>query len=381
MSIKSLKLNEFKKIFKPSLYTGVGLLRLVKDDKGNPIINPTRQVLSKYLSNVSEEGDAFEYFNKYELAFGYNDYSDKGGLKRMSKEEYDKLDFQAKEAASLPTEVDSCRVSFLMEGEIEGKDEAGNLIKEKLYDLIQFRFIDAARFNNDGTKMEVINTLGQTNWVASDSVYSKSFRTDVQVSPAFDKTGNFGIEELIDFIYSYGAISKGEKGIELLQEIRFTELFEGNVDSLIDLFNFIETERTVVKEGKKIELFGIMALATPVNGKSTDNKNSQSFYPVFERGIQDEEGNINTAFSKIKSALAKDRTPAKKTGISYSPESKGIYVGVNNQPSYGFHRIDEKVMETFVAYNNVNTSSRPISTKGTTTNVSNGAVEDNPFGI
>lgn len=381
MEIKNLKISQFKKLFKPSLYTGAGLLRIVKDEKGMPIINPTRATLSKYLTNVTEEGEEFKYTDEYELSFGFTGYSDKGGKKRMSEEEFKKLDYQAQEMASAPEKLSVARVSFLVEGEIEGKDEKGVVIKEKLYDLLQFKLIDATRFNGEGTKKQVFNTLGQTNWVASDEVYTKGFRTDVPVYPAYDKVGDFGIEELIDFVYSYGAIAKGEKGDEILQHINFDELFEAKVDSLSDLIIAIEDSRTVGAAKDKIELYGVIALATPVNGKSTGNKNSQQFYPIFERGIADDNGTINVEFSKIKSAIEKSRIPNKGTGIAYSPESKGIYVGVNSRPSFGFKRIGEKVMEAFMASNSVNTTSRPVSGRPAAGAVASNAVEDNPFGI
>lgn len=354
--LKNLKLSAFKKLFKPSLYSGAGLLKIVKDEEGMPIINPTRAVLSKYLSNVSEEGDEFKYVDKYKLPFGYSGYSDKEGKKRMSEEEFNQLDYQAREFASLPEEVDSTRISFLVEGEIESKDEKGNLIIEKLYDLIQFKFLDATRYNGIGTKMQVFNTMGQTSWVASDLVYSKGFETSVPIFPAYDKVGDFGIEEFIDFIYSYGAIAKTDA---ILQHLNFDAFFEGNVESLVDLIISIENFRVVDKEKSRIELFGVIALATPVNGKSTGNKNSQQFYPVFERGIADSDGTINIGFNKIKTALDKSRIPNKVTKIAYSPESKGIYVGKNNRPVYGFHRIEENIMDAFIIVNGVNAVSRP----------------------
>lgn len=375
-----IKLNEFKKIFKPSLYTGVGLLRIARDEKGKMIINPKREILATKLANVSEEGDEFKYSDVYEMPFGFTGYESEGGVKRVSKEEYDKLDFQAKEKAMEAEKLATCRISILMEGQIESKDEKGATIIETLYDLIQFKFIDAARFNSEGTKMQVFNMLGQTNWIAVDKVFAADFRRDVDVKPAYDKVGDFGIEELIDFIYSYGAISKGEKGVALLQELNFDDFFKGDASSLVDLLEYIEAERISVVNTKKIELYGIMALATPINNKGTGNKNSQTFYPTFERGIADEEGNINESFTKIKGSIAKARTPNKKTGMVYSPESKGVYVGPNNQPVYGFRRIDEKVMDAFIIANGVNNFSRPIVAKG---NAGPAGVQesDNVFGI
>jgi hypothetical protein len=377
--------SEFKDQFKPSLYTGFGLLRIAKDTKGNLVINPDRATLSEFLSNVPKEGEPIDYSGKVQMDYGWTAYSDKGGLKRISKEEYDKLDAQTREQHVIGEELDKCRISFLVEGELEEKGEDGKLRTVKMYDTIQFTLVDSSRYSGDGKKALVINKWGETAWVESDNAYRDKFKaTDKDgVQFAFDKVGNLGIEELIDFIYSYGAFTKGQE--DLIQYIDFNACFTGDVSSITDLMTEIENQRVGKDDkGKTIDLFGIVALATPTNNKGTNNMNSHAWYPVFARGIVDTKGNINKDGSKIKSAVIKSRTPNKKDGIAYSPEHKGVYVGTNGIPQYGFKRFDEKLMERFVLENASNNHSRPAAVRSTGANAGGGAVIDadnDPFGI
>lgn len=384
MSIK-LDLGQVKEIYKPSLYTGAGLIRIARDAKGNLVINANRAELSEVLPNVATEGEEFEYGKEIELERGYTDFQSNGGLKRMPEKDFKALDFQAQVLASGPEKVKMSRISLVVKSEIE-KTVEGKTTVDPLFDVLAFSFLSAPRFSNDGKKCQMYNAYGKTCWVESDKVFPKDFDTTKGVWPAPDSFGDMGLEEFVNFVYSYSAVANnvplfGPDGIDI------QAILNGDYSSFEEVIEHVEKSRTIKHtDGKLYEFFGAIALAAPKQSNGTGGMIRQGFYPRFAQGIDGSadpnkfKHSVNTTFSPILNDIAKSRKPNKDAKI-YSPESKGMFIAKVGNPTYGFKSItEEEVREALAAFGAVS-NAMPTAIRTNAGAAAVNGIADDPFGV
>ena len=312
-------------------YVGVTFAEVVTDEDGTPIINPTREQAAEYMG-FSADGKEIEY--SMDLKFN-NGASELGGVKYTSKFRYDKMSDQEQEEYEYDVEGKGFKVRFLMKGMLTSK--------ESHFFFLDFVLAEGNEITNKGDKMKVFNDLGQSTYVDAEGNYSfSSFKDDEEfnVRP-MPRSHFFGMtsEELLNFIYAYAAQKAGN--VALVDELNFDTIREGDVSSLVELFELIHTHESMkhVETGKP--LYGIKIAFAVKNNKG---RMSQDFYNFFERG-RNGEGKIKFKFDRLISRITKDRTP--NNGYVNSPEKRGLYLG-GEYPSWGLTEVDTKEMMEYM---------------------------------
>jgi hypothetical protein len=340
-----------------SKYFGVMGVKVVEDE-GVPVVNPSRATLAKFLDGFDEEGDERKYTGASKISWGWTDLAAEGGKKRFSEDEYNKLG-PAEQEGGIVEEVDYVKVTLL----VETQDD------NKMRKLITFRFFNAPQITKSGEKRKVFNKFGKTTYAEVDGTFGSEKFEDEEVRGLPMSTGHLDFEDLIDFIYAYSTLNRKTA---LMSDLDMEAILTGDVTSIVNLITDIHEG---IKTSKGKPGYGAAVLFTVENNKGTGGEFRQSYYHKFERWVMDDTGKINQTFSQITKEIANERKPNKKTGRSYSPESQGIFVGVNGLPKLGLKEFKSRYMDNIMtqqAQGAINTA--------TAVDGGLGAADDNPFG-
>jgi hypothetical protein len=347
-----MKINAFKNT-EFITYVGVTPVRVVTDSNGVPIVNPTREVLSKYLPNVALEGDKLEYIKMSKLKTSFDGL---GGPQIMSLEEA--KDSMDADEAVIEKEVNLITIRLLCETNIkkEGIEKGVKVSKsDKLYFVLDFKFYDHPRINKDNTTREVFNTQGQSAWLNVDNLTGKgedpldgnltyfTIESENELTDMPRPVGNLGFGDFIDFLYSYAKASKkdavffGEDGVSL------TEIVSGDFISVKKAIKFIHDNRT---DKNNVIQYGANVLFV---GEVEKSEARQGFYPVFTSSVAKDDGSLNKTFSYISNDILKNRKPV--GGKTYSAESKGIILSndFGALPTYGLKVLTPSAVATFIS--------------------------------
>jgi len=338
-------------------YFGVTGVKIVEDEKGMPIINPDNATMAKLFDGYNTDKDERVYTGTTKLGWGWTDFKERGGKKRVSQKEYDELAPSDRESVVVEDEVTYAKVTLVVE----------TLDALKMKKLLTFRFMKAKSITKKGDKVKVFNKFGKTTYVAVDGAFgSEKFEhgDDDGVHGMPFSTGHLDFEDLINFLYAYSTLNRK---VALVEDLDVDAMLEGDMSSLEELISIIHEDiRTA--DGKSA--YGSTLLMTVENNNSTRNEFRQSYYPVFERWYLDNNLTVNKEFSRILKSLAEERKPA-SNGKVYSAESKGIFVGHNGMPHLGLKEFKssytEKLMSGVINRQQAAATSKPTET-------------DNPFG-
>jgi len=348
MQLGNFKNTEFK------TYYGVAPCKIVVNAQGVPVINPTKEELSKYLDNVPADGEDYKYVDKIVLTKGFDSL---GGKQIISKEEFEETGGM-NDNVVVEKEVDKVTLRFLMETVIKEstivKGVKTTTEVKHLFPLV-FNFFNNIRTDKDGIKRQVFNGLGQTAWLDSDNRTKKgeevtnaqlkyfTVTTADEIQDAYNSYSSLGFEQFINFIYSYAKATPGSA--DILKEIKLEDFFKGDFKSLKQVANMIHKLRTVTTPTGTVQLFGVNV---PFIGKVVKSDVYQDFYPQFSFAVGKEDGSYDKKFSAIKNAITESRKPV--GDVVYSPETKGLIISkeFGGMIEWGLTQIPQSVIDEFI---------------------------------
>lgn len=315
-------------------YFGITGARIVVDDAGSPIINPTRKTLSEQFEGYDIEGDEREYTGVAKITSGWTDFKENGGKERKSKETFEELSITDKEDFVEEQEIPYTNITFLIE----------TLGSIKIKKLITFKLFKTKAITKKGDKIKVFNKYGMTAYKTTDGKVPEFFDNSedalVRNMPLSRSAMDF--EALINFLYGYSSLSKKEA---LLEDIDLAGIFEGDISSIEEIV--IAIHEGIIND-KNMPLYGVMLLFMVENNDNTRNKDIQTYYPAFERMITDNKGTTNKECPIILNSIAKSRRPQSNNRV-YSPESKGQFVGHDGLAKLGLKEFKTVYMDAIKA--------------------------------
>ena len=310
------------------LFTGVAGFRIVTDVNGKPVINPTREVLSKYMEHVDADGDPYTYIGETEFKKGT--FIDNDGSIIEPNEH-------------TPFKVRNATLSFLLksieqhEFTVKVKGVAKNT-KEFLYKVVSFKFADIKNYSSKKSTYEFYNDTGMTTWMADiDGVPSiSSFKKEHNAKFSYRPVGAYSMENFINFIYSYAQQRTGQ--VPIMQWVNFDEIFKGNISSVKEIFELALKDLSASH--------GIKLLYMVENSANTGSTNRQAVFPKFQQLCDDTDGTITDYIGDIKNNFNKLKKP-KDGEVTYTPAGRGWFVGKQDNFEYKLLQFNEKDMKDF----------------------------------
>ncbi len=355
-------------------YIGVAPFRIVEDEDGTPIVNPTREVLSKYINSIPSDGDAILYNRPIKLEKGFTDL---GGREIISEKEMEERMGGDDLIAGIDTTATTVR--FLCTTFIEDtKIEQGSKVVTKLplYFLLDFKWYAGSIFVNKGnTSKCVYNKFGQSAWINENneaslkgemssvlgeglSYFNAESTEDIFNVPR--SLGSLGFKELIEFVNAYFKLNPSSKDNIIFDtdDVDLTKIDNGELDEFINLITELHQHRTV----NKAKQYGANVLLT-VNTRGENPR--QEFYNTFDSAVLKADGTLSTKFNRIKNAIIKSREP--KGGVSYSPEASNLMVAhtFGGLPGYGLKVVKQASIDTFTMRANGSAPTNEVKMPGT----------------
>lgn len=327
-------------------YFGLAPVRIVCEEDGTPVINPSEETLARHFDNYEPKEEERTYTGKANITSGYTDFKENGGKQRKSKKALEELSIVDQDDYVEEEEIGYTNVTFMIE----------TLGKVNIKKLITFRLFNAPDITRKGDKQKVFNKYGKTSYMTKDGVAPSFFESseDDLVRPCPMSRSSLDFEALANFLYAYSSLSKK---VALLGDIDLEAIFEGDVSSIEDIIVAIHSD--IVTEDTEDPLYGAMVLFMVENNNGTRNDDVQGYFDTFERAIVDKKGHYNKECPLINKALGKARIP-QTNGKVYSPESKGQFVGHDGIPPRGLKEFKPEYMNGIKAAMN----NAPINSAG-----------------
>jgi len=369
-------------------YLGVTPFRIVEDDNGTPIVNPTRKVLSKYITSIPSDGDTILYQKPIKLERGFTGL---GGREIVSEKEMEERMGGDDLIAGIDTTATTIRLlcsTFIKEELIENGNKS---IKNKtLYFLLDFKWYANSVFTNkNGTKKCVYNKFGQSAWINENNEASSGgelksvlgneinyFSVDniEDIKDVPRSLGNLGFREMIEFFNAYYKLNPSTKDNIIFddEDVDMDKLNNGELDEFIDLIKILHEHRTV----NKAKQYGANVLLT-LNTKGENPR--QEFYDSFDSAVLTEDGTLSKKFGRIKKSILKSREAT--DGISYSPEANNLMVAqqFGGLPTYGLKEVKQATIDLFIMKTSGSVPTNNVTMPGTDSDDSFEGLDDDAF--